>query len=82
MRDLENNSQIVRNFAPSWFAMVMGTGILSITSQFYSSYISILSVFGRLLFYFNIILFFIMFVIWMLCCTNSFISHGAILSGK
>jgi len=66
MRDLESNSQIIRNFAPSWFAMVMGTGIVSITSQFYSNYIPFLALFGRLLFYFNILLFFVMLVPWAL----------------
>ena len=66
MRDLESNSQIIKNFAPSWFAMVMGTGIVSITSQFYSSYIPFLSLFGRLLFYFNILLFFLLLIPWSL----------------
>ncbi|RKZ31962.1 C4-dicarboxylate ABC transporter, partial [bacterium] len=39
LRDIECKCQIVKNFAPSWFASVMGTGILAMTSLFYSRYI-------------------------------------------
>ncbi len=66
MRDLEHRGQIVKNFVPSWFAMVMGTGIVSTTSQFYSAYIPTLSIFGKGLFYLNILLFFILLVPWSL----------------
>ncbi len=66
MRDLENNSQIVRNFAPSWFAMVMGTGVFAITSMFYSEYISFLKYVAFFLYYLNIILFFFLLIPWVL----------------
>jgi len=41
----------IKNFAPSWFATVMGTGILAMTSMFYSSYLPFLQYVARGLFY-------------------------------
>ena len=57
---------VIKNFSPSWFASVMGTGILAITSSFYSRYLSILKYVSYGLFYFNIVLFFILLIPWIL----------------
>jgi len=59
-------SDFIKNFAPSWFASVMGTGILAITSLFYSQYIPVLKNVAVLLFYFNVILFFVLLLPWTL----------------
>ncbi|MCD6547169.1 MAG: C4-dicarboxylate ABC transporter [Nanoarchaeota archaeon] len=66
LRDIECKCQIIKNFAPSWFASVMGTGILAMTSLFYSRYIPLLKSIAYILFYFNIILFCILLVPWIL----------------
>ena len=66
MRDIECRCQIVKNFAPSWFASVMGTGILAITSLFYSQYLPFLKDVAYFLFYFNVVLFFVLLVPWLL----------------
>jgi C4-dicarboxylate transporter/malic acid transport protein len=66
LKDIECKCEIIKNFAPSWFASVMGTGILAITSLFYSKYISFLKTIAHVLTYFNIILFFILLVPWLL----------------
>ncbi len=39
---LECKCQIVKNFTPSWFASVMGTGILALVSLFYAKYLPLL----------------------------------------
>ena len=57
----------IKNFAPSWFATVMGTGILAMTSMFYSSYLPFLQYVARGLFYFNIALFGVLLVPCILC---------------
>jgi len=56
----------IKNFAPSWFASVMGTGILAITSLFYSQYVPFLKSVAVLLFYFNVALFIVLLVPWIL----------------
>ncbi len=66
MRDIECRCQIVKNFTPSWFASVMGTGILAITSMFYSQYLPFLEDVAYFLFYFNVVLFFVLLVPWLL----------------
>lgn len=66
LREIECKCQVVKNFAPSWFASVMGTGILAITSLFYAQYIPFLKNLAYVLFYFNILLFFILLVPWTL----------------
>ena len=52
----------IKNFTPSWFAAVMGTGILAMTSMFYSSYLPFLEYVARGLFYFNVALFGVLLV--------------------
>ena len=58
--------ELIKSFSPAWFASVMGTGILAITSFYYSSYLSVLSQFAFALFYFNVALFFILLLPWSL----------------
>ena len=65
-KKLRCRCEIVKNFSPSWFASVMGTGIVAITSRFYSAYIPFLKGFSVFLLYFNIVLFFILLVPWIL----------------
>ncbi len=64
LRDVECKCEIVKNFSPSWFASVMGTGILAMVSLFYSKYIPVLREFSYALFYFNVGLFFVLLVPW------------------
>ncbi len=64
--ELECKCQIVKNFTPSWFASVMGTGILALVSFFYSEYLAILKPIGKWLFYFNVLLFFLLLIPWIL----------------
>lgn len=59
-------SSIVRNFAPSWFATVMGTGILAITSFYYAGRWAWLTDLSTLLLFFNILLFGVLVVPWAL----------------
>ena len=66
LENIECKCQIVKNFAPSWFASVMGTGILAMTSLFYSLYIPFLKNLAYFLFYLNIILFFVLLIPWIL----------------
>ena len=42
LEEIECKCEIIKNFAPSWFASVMGTGILAMTSLLYSQYIPLL----------------------------------------
>ena len=57
---------IIKNFSPSWFAMIMGTGILSINAHFYSYFFSPLQKLSYILFYFNLFMFFILIIPWVL----------------
>ena len=38
----ESKLDVIKNFVPSWFAAVMGTGILAVDSLLYSAYLPIL----------------------------------------
>ncbi len=66
LNDLEYKSHIIKNFLPSWFASVMGTGVLALVSLFYSKYLFVLKDFAYELFYFNVALFFILLILWIL----------------
>ena len=66
MRDPGPKINPIKNFAPSWFAAVMGTGILALTSCFYSGYLPFLSHLGRALFWFNVALFGVLLIPWVL----------------
>jgi len=58
--------KVVENFSPSWFASVMGTGILAVTSKSYSSYLPFLKYLAFFLFYFNVVLFFVLLIPWIM----------------
>lgn len=66
LTEINDKQDIIKNFMPSWFAMVMGTGIFAVASQFYSTYFPFLENIAQLLFYFNIFLFFIILIPWTL----------------
>ncbi len=66
LREIKCKCQIVKNFTPSWFASVMGTGILAIISLFYSKYIPFLETFSQILLVFNTLLFVLLLVPWTL----------------
>ena len=56
----------IKDFAPSWFASVMGTGALALVSMAYSHRIPALNEFAKFLVYLNTALFFILLVPWAL----------------
>lgn len=56
----------VRDFAPSWFASVMGTGALALVSKAYSSKLPALGTFSKALVYLNAAVFFILLIPWLL----------------
>lgn len=57
---------ITKNFAPSWFASVMGTGIVAITSFYYARFSVYLEYLSTVLWIFNMLLFAVLFVFWVL----------------
>lgn len=56
----------IKDFAPSWFASVMGTGALALVSEAYSGKLPPLGKFAELLTYINTVLFFVLLVPWVL----------------
>ncbi len=60
------SSRLIQNFAPSWFAVVMGTGILAMTSLQYASLLPVLGLLATWLSMLNIITFFILLIPWSL----------------
>ncbi|ACM93790.1 C4-Dicarboxylate transporter [Nautilia profundicola AmH] len=56
----------IKNFAPSWFASIMGTGILAISCKLFSEYFSVLLPVSIFLFWFNLFIFFLFLVLWIL----------------
>jgi tellurite resistance protein TehA-like permease len=66
LKALNCKCEIVKNFSPAWFASVMGTGVLAITTMFYSGFIPILKEVAKWLFYLNVGLFFILLIPWTL----------------
>jgi len=56
----------IKNFAPSWFASIMGTGILAVSCKLFSGYLPFLLTLSKILFYFNIGMFFVFLVLWTL----------------
>ena len=59
-------SQVVRYFAPSWFAAVMGTGVLTLGTAFLSRYYLPLGMIATVLHWFNVVLFLTLLVPWTL----------------
>lgn len=66
LKDISCKWEIVKNFTPSWFASVMGTGILAINSMFFSEYVPFLKNVASILFHLNVVLFFALLIPWML----------------
>ncbi|MEM4057953.1 MAG: tellurite-resistance/dicarboxylate transporter [Thermoplasmata archaeon] len=66
LKNIDSKWDTVKNFSPSWFASVMGTGILAVTSLDYSEYLPALKDIATILFYFNVFLFFVLLVPWIL----------------
>ncbi|MBO8166727.1 MAG: C4-dicarboxylate ABC transporter [Thermotogae bacterium] len=66
LRDINCKCEIIKNFSPAWFASVMGTGIFAMTSLSFSEYIPFLKTIASILFYLNLILFFLLLVPWLL----------------
>jgi tellurite resistance protein TehA-like permease len=56
--------RVIKNFAPSWFASVMGTGIFAVTSKYYSCYWPWLNNVAACLWILNIILFCVLLIPW------------------
>ena len=56
--------QFIKNFAPSWFASIMGTGILAISCKLFSNFLSFLLPLSHFLFWLNIGVFFIFLIFW------------------
>jgi C4-dicarboxylate transporter/malic acid transport protein len=59
-------SEIVKHFSPAWFACVMGTGGLANLIYLLSSNLAYLKPIALILFWFNIILFLVIIVPWLL----------------
>jgi C4-dicarboxylate transporter/malic acid transport protein len=57
---------VVRNFAPSWFAAVMGTGVMAINSFNYGQRFPVLQDIGVAVHWFNVVLFVALLVPWTL----------------
>ncbi|ASJ08718.1 C4-dicarboxylate ABC transporter [Thermococcus siculi] len=56
----------VKDFAPSWFASVMGTGALALVSKAYSSKLTWLGTLSKGLIYLNATIFFLLLIPWLL----------------
>ncbi|WP_048147795.1 TDT family transporter [Palaeococcus ferrophilus] len=56
----------VKDFAPSWFASVMGTGALALVSKAYSSKLPALGTLSNALAYLNALMFFVLLIPWLL----------------
>lgn len=58
-------SEISRSFAPGWFAAVMGTGVLAITTHALAARWSLLATLALALHYFNLLLFVVLSLPWL-----------------
>lgn len=61
-----NISFTIRKFAPSWFASVMGTGIVAVNSHFYANNFASLKALATALWVLNTILFVLLIIPWVL----------------
>ena len=61
-----SRQQIVKNFAPSWFAAVMGTGVLALGAAFLGHGFPPLAAAGVALHWFNVVLFLVLLLPWTL----------------
>lgn len=76
LKDIDHKHEIIKNFTPSWFASVMGTGILAMDSLFFSTYLPVLKGVASAIFYFNVMLFFVLLIPW--CLRWCFFKENAI----
>ena len=58
--------QIVKHFAPSWFAAVMGTGVLALGAGFLGHRYTLLAPVAGVLHWFNVVLFLVLLLPWTL----------------
>ncbi len=58
-------TEIARNFAPGWFASVMGTGVLAITTHALAAKLPVLAPLAWVLHYFNLLLFVLLALPWL-----------------
>lgn len=63
---MTKKANIIKNFIPSWFAQIMGTGILALIAFSYSSKFGFLKPISIFLHYFNVTIFFILLIPWIL----------------
>lgn len=61
-----SSQQIIKNFAPSWFAAVMGTGVLALGAAFLGHAFPPLASVGVALHWFNVALFLVLLLPWTL----------------
>jgi len=66
LEEIDCKCKIVKNFSPAWFASIMGTGILAITSYLYSVHFYFLKYVAISLLYFSLFLFFFLLIPWTL----------------
>ncbi len=64
MNEISILNRVVKDFPPSWFASVMGTGALAIALVLYSKLFPVLYFFSTVLFWFNVFLFFVLLIPW------------------
>ncbi len=63
-KELNSYNEIFQNFSPSWFAAIMGTGILSLTFYFFSFRLAFLKPLAFFFFYFNLVFFFVLLLVF------------------
>ena len=63
---MRNAYGIIQNFAPAWFASIMGTGIVALTSYFYATSFVWLKGLGTAVWVLNMLLFGLLIVPWAL----------------
>jgi tellurite resistance protein TehA-like permease len=61
-----NFKQLVKNFAPPWFAAVMGTGVLALGTAFLGRAFPPLALLAGVLHWFNVALFLVLLLPWSL----------------
>jgi len=56
----------IKNFSPSWFASIMGSGILAISCKLFVNFFPFLNQMANILFWFNVLMFFVFLIFWVL----------------
>ncbi len=62
----QNRYKFIKQFNPSWFSAVMGTGILAVGSHYYKSYVPFLGILSYLFFYMALFLLIFLLIPWTL----------------